>query len=98
MYSKVNTKMCYFEIIGHLTLKWACKGLLSSLCLKYSECGLSLLEGKLAFPSLDNIVCIMLMYSIIVGNEKYEFNKQDKLFDFSTYFLSNSYPRQVIYI
>ena len=27
------------EIIGHLTLKWAYKGLLSSLFLKYSECG-----------------------------------------------------------
>lgn len=98
MYSKVNTKMYHFEIIEHLTLKWAYEGLLSSLFLKNSACGLSPLERKLSFPSLDFKLCIMLIYSIIVANDKYEFNNQDKLFEFSTYFLADSCPRQVICI
>lgn len=74
------------------------EGLLSSLFLRFSECGLSPSEGKLSFPSLDFIVCIMLIDSIIIVSEKCEFNKQDKVFEFSTYFLSGLYPRQVICI
>lgn len=76
MYSKVNTEMHNFKIIRYLTLKWAYKGLLSSLFLKYSECGLSPLEGKLSFPTW---ILLCDLYSIIVNNEKYEFNKQDML-------------------
>lgn len=40
------------------------------------------LEGKLSFPSLI-LLCIMLIYSVIIANEKCEFNKQDMLFEFS---------------
>lgn len=44
------------------------------------------LVGKISFPSLEVIVCTVLIGSLIIAEEKYEFNKQDKLFKFSAYF------------
>lgn len=44
------------------------------------------LVGKISFLSLEVIVCTVLICNLIIANEKYEFNKQDKLFKFSAYF------------
>lgn len=40
-------------------------------------------RGKLSFPYLDLIVGTVHTRGIIVASEKYEFNKQDKEFEFS---------------